>query len=107
MLAYVLTVIMITIFSREPGSRKGIELQLFSTWGASTQAKAYVIENIFMFIPFGVLRVIRKKKISKTKEIFIYITASCLIEGIQLITGRGYCQLDDVVMNTFGGLSHG
>ena len=104
MLAYVLIVIMITIFSREPGSRKGIDLQLFATWGASTQAKAYVIENIFMFIPFGVLRAIRKKKNSKTKEIFIYITASCLIEGIQLITGRGYCQLDDVVMNTFGGI---
>ena len=26
-----------------------------------------------------------------------------MIEGMQLVTERGYCQLDDVVMNTLGG----
>ena len=38
---------MVTFFPREPGSRVGVDLQLFSTWGASTQAKAYVIEKYF------------------------------------------------------------
>lgn len=28
---------------------------------------------------------------------------SMMIEGMQLVTERGYCQLDDVVMNTLGG----
>ena len=51
MIAYILLVSMVTFFSREPGSRVGVDLQLFSTWGASTQEKAYVIENIIMFIP--------------------------------------------------------
>ena len=47
MLAYILLMSMVTFFSREPGSRVGVDLQLFSTWGASTQAKAYVIEKYF------------------------------------------------------------
>ena len=106
MLVYMLVVIMITFFSRESGSRRGIDLQFFSTWGVSTQAKAYVIENIFMFLPLGVLRAIRKKSNDKIflKEICLYIVISCIIEGVQLITGRGYCQLDDVIMNTLGGI---
>ena len=29
---------------------------------------------------------------------------SCIIEGAQLVTGRGYCQIDDVVMNVLGGI---
>lgn len=44
-----------SIFSRESGSRKQISLILFETWGHSVQAHAYFIENIFMFIPFGIL----------------------------------------------------
>lgn len=106
MLVYMLVVIMITFFSREPGSRREIDLQLFSTWGVSTQAKAYVIENIFMFLPLGILRAIRKKSNDRRflKEVYVYIGISCIIEGVQLITGRGYCQLDDVIMNTLGGM---
>ena len=59
-----------------------------------------------MFLPLGVLRAIRKKSNDKIflKEICLYIVISCIIEGVQLITGRGYCQLDDVIMNTLGGI---
>lgn len=108
MIAYILLVSMVTFFSREPGSRVGVDLQLFSTWGASTQEKAYVIENIIMFIPLGMLRALRKTSLFRIKnvlkELCVYTGISCAIEGIQLVTGRGYCQIDDVVMNVLGGV---
>ena len=43
------------LFSREAGSRKEISLVLFETWGHSFHMHAMFIENIIMFIPFGVL----------------------------------------------------
>ena len=36
--------------SREPGSRKGIDIDLFATWGNTSIAHAYFIENILMFL---------------------------------------------------------
>ncbi len=108
MIAYILLMSMVTFFSREPGSRVGVDLQLFSTWGASTQEKAYVIENIFMFMPLGMLRALRKTSLfhikNVLKELYVYTGISCIIEGAQLVTGRGYCQIDDVVMNVLGGI---
>lgn len=76
--------------------------------GASTQEKAYVIENIFMFMPLGMLRALRKTSLfhikNVLKELYVYTGISCIIEGAQLVTGRGYCQIDDVVMNVLGGI---
>lgn len=44
---YILVVIQITFFSREPGSRNGcMNLDLFSTWGYSVVTHAFFIENI-------------------------------------------------------------
>ena len=53
---YILVVIQITFFSREPGSRNGcMNLDLFSTWGYSVVTHAFFIENILMTVPFGIL----------------------------------------------------
>ena len=91
-------------FSREAGSRTGIDWRLFETWGRTWQAKAYVIENVVMFLPLGILLPLAEKHCAKWwRMLLISMLLSVLIEGMQLITGRGYCQLDDVVMNTLGG----
>ena len=100
---YLVILAMQTFFSREPGSRTGIDLALFSTWGRTAQAHAYVVENVILFIPFGIL----------FPSVFPYFRtavrcvgcgflASVLIETAQLVTSRGHCQVDDVVMNTLG-----
>ena len=83
--AYMYTLIMIVYYSREPGSRTGVaDMVLWSNWGMTLQMHAYFIENIVLFtIPVGA---------------FI----SVAIEYTQLVTGRGYCQLDDFVTNTAG-----
>ena len=56
LLVVYLAVMAVTVFlSREPGSRQGIDMTLFHTWGVTPQEHAFVIENILLFVPFGVL----------------------------------------------------
>ena len=93
----------ISFWSREPGTRSAVNLELFGTWGASPQARAYVIENVIMFLPFGSLApglcpVLKKGAWCVAAGFF----CSMVIETAQRITERGYFQLDDIVMNTLG-----
>ena len=105
LIIYIEILLQTAFFSREPGSRKGIDLTLFETWGNTAIAHAYVIENIIMFIPFGILSPMVFKRMKKAWFcVLIGCIFSCGIEISQLITGRGYCQLDDVVTNTVGTL---
>ena len=116
LLGVYLAVMFVTVFlSREPGSRQGIDMILFGTWGETPQAHAFVIENILLFVPFGILYPLAvsatdrkpdlRKKIGWEKfTVLCGFLISVGIETVQLITERGYCQLDDVVMNTLGAL---
>ena len=80
-----------------------IDLHLFGTWGQTAIAHAYFMENIIMFIPFGVLVPMVFKRMRNLRFcVFVGFVCSCGIELSQLITQRGYCQLDDVVTNTAG-----
>ncbi len=101
---YVVVLIKTALLSREPGSRNGIDLRLFSTWGYTRQAHAYVIENIIMFLPFGFfLPFVHKKSTFLTSFGYGFFFSLC-IETIQLLTKRGYFQVDDIVTNTLGAL---
>lgn len=92
-----------TFFSREPGSRTGVDLQLFSTWGRTAQAHAYVVENVILFLPFGCLLPLAFPYFRRMFRCMgSGFLVSLLIETAQLVTSRGHCQVDDVVMNTFG-----
>lgn len=100
---YIEILMQTAFFSREPGSRQQIDLNLFGTWGQTAIAHAYFIENIIMFIPFGLLAPMVFEWMRKVRFcVFIGFLCSCGIELSQLITQRGYCQLDDVVTNTVG-----
>ena len=103
LIIYIEILMQTAFFSREPGSRKQIDLHLFGTWGQTAIAHAYFVENIIMFIPFGILAPMVFKRMRNMKFcVFIGFLCSCGIEISQLITQRGYCQLDDVVTNTTG-----
>ena len=116
LLGVYLAVMFVTVFlSREPGSRQGIDMTLFGTWGVTPQEHAFVIENILLFVPFGILYPLAvsgkgrktdlRRKIGWEKFTVLWgFLISVGIETVQLITERGYCQLDDVVMNTLGAL---
>lgn len=93
----------LSFFQEKRGSRKEISLVLFETWGHSFHMHAMFIENIIMFIPFGVLLPIVFKQVrSGWKCVLIGFLCSCGIEITQHITQRGYLQLDDVITNTVG-----
>lgn len=98
------TVVLIqAFFSREPGSRTGIDLTFFSTWGITMTEHAYFVENIMMFIPYGILfpiafPVMRKGFLC----VFSGFLCSVCLELMQFVTKRGYCQVDDILTNTLG-----
>ncbi len=105
MLTVYMVVMFITVFlSREPGSRKGVDMTLFGTWGQTPQEHAFVIENILLFVPFGILYPSAVSGVWRHLTVPAGCMISVIIETVQLMTERGYCQLDDVVMNTVGAL---
>ena len=102
-IVYAAVLLKLAFFSREPGSRTTVDLTLFNTWGTTMQAHAFFVENIIMFIPFGLLI---PTAFPAMRNIFVCtltaLACSLCLEMFQLITGRGFCQLDDVVTNTLG-----
>lgn len=100
---YMVIVFIITFLSRETGSRNGVDLELFSTWGINDRNNAFVIENIILFIPYGFLCAwaIRRLRNFFLCTLFGAVT-SVGIECMQLATGRGYFQVDDIATNVLG-----
>ena len=102
-IVYATVLLKLAFFSREPGSRTTVDLTLFNTWGTTMQAHAFFVENIIMFIPFGILI---PTAFPVMRNIFVCtltaLACSLCLEMFQLITGRGFCQLDDVITNTLG-----
>lgn len=99
---YLWMLVMIVFFCREPGSRVGTDLRFMGTWGTTMQDHAWVIENIFLFLPFGFLFPVWLPEKKTAWTIPGGFLCSVAIEYCQLRTGRGFCQLDDVIMNTLG-----
>ena len=102
---YVVILLCITFFSRESGSRSGVDLKLFSTWGINARNNAFVIENIILFIPYGLVcawafPVLR----SLIPCAMTGLVTSLLIESMQLYTHRGYYQVDDILTNLLGSI---
>lgn len=106
---YIAVMLAITFLSRESGSRSDVlDLKLFSTWGINDRNNAFVIENVLLFIPYGFLycwNFPRKKRILWCT--LLGAVTSLGIETMQLLTGRGYFQIDDIVTNTLGALIGG
>jgi len=97
LLAVYLTVLLQeAFFSRPPGSRTSVNLEFLGN--------AYVIENIIMFIPWGMLLPLLIAPMQKRGWLCVLTAflASVSLETVQYMTQRGHCQLDDVIMNTLG-----
>lgn len=100
---YLALILMITLWSRESGSQKGLDLELFSTWGINKRNNAYVVENVLLFIPYGVLCPLAFKPLGKFFSCLTVGAATSLsVELLQLVTGRGFFQIDDILTNILG-----
>lgn len=100
---YLMIILVITFFSREDGSRIGMDLELFSTWGTNARNHAYVVENVLLFIPYGFICPWAFLWLRGFfRNAFAAFVTSFGVETIQLITGRGYFQVDDILTNVLG-----
>ncbi len=100
---YVSAMVIITFLSRESGSRKGVDLELFSTWGINCRNNAYVVENVLLFIPYGYLLCRTFPRAGRLFRCALYGAVTSLgIETLQLVTQRGYFQIDDILTNILG-----
>lgn len=103
LLMYMFIMLCITFLSRESGSSNGIDMELFSTWSINTRNKALVIENVLLFIPYGFLFPLAVKSYRSFFSVMLVgIVTSLGIECMQLVTGRGFFQVDDILTNTLG-----
>lgn len=101
---YVAFIVVLTLLSRESGSAdKLIDLELFSTLKINRRNNAYAVENILLFLPFGFFG-----NWNEQKTVNVFVTAfwggifSLTIETLQLVTARGFFQLDDILTNILG-----
>lgn len=100
---YIMYVLYLVLFSREPGSREGVNLELFGTYSESPRAQAYMVENILLLIPFGFLLPFLSRRLATfTSALTLGLIFSLIIETTQYITKRGYFQADDIWLNTVG-----
>lgn len=106
-LGYLVIVLYATIL-RNAGGYREWNLHLFRAWreawnNFSTKNWANVLLNIAMFGPLGFLLPLMRKKFRKW-----YVTIptgfalSLAIELLQLVIGRGICDVDDLLCNVLG-----
>lgn len=64
-----------------------------------------LLGNVVCFVPFGfVLPVISKNQRKFWKILFLSFLTSLLVELIQLVSKVGSCDVDDMLLNTLGGI---
>ncbi|MEE1400216.1 MAG: VanZ family protein [Bulleidia sp.] len=100
---YVFFILYETLMFRESEDAR-YNLVLFSyadTFFQSRTIRVEVINNVWLFIPFGIgmYRIYQRKSIFASAFIF-----SILIETTQYITGLGVAEFNDVFENTLGGI---
>lgn len=103
---YMAIMIVITFLSRESGSRNGVDLEFFSTWGINDRNNAFVVENILLFLPYGIVTAWAFPSMRNLVCCTLLGAVTSLgIEYMQMVTERGYFQIDDILTNTLGTLA--
>ncbi len=94
----------LTLSGREAGSRSSkINLEVFGTWKPGGGISTHALENVFLFIPFGILIPVSFRFFRKWWNLVLgAFILSISIELIQLITARGFFEIDDMLLNTAG-----
>lgn len=100
---YLAVVMAITFFSRESGSRQGLDLEFLSTWGINDRNNAFVVENVLLFVPYGILCPMAFRHVRKFWSCLLAgMLTSLFVELLQLFSRRGYFQIDDILTNILG-----
>ncbi len=109
-ICYVFVVLGATLLSRGSMWQSNIEYHLFYSYreawnGFSANVWRYIILNILMFVPFGLLLPIVSKHFQKCWKTYLAgLGFSFLIEMIQYIFKKGICEIDDLFNNMLGAM---
>ena len=106
LVAYLTALICVTLIFREPENLNDpIDFVPFNTPGGTRYIILYAVANFLLFIPMGLLipRLFRKFRYMIATTM-ICVLASVLIEFVQLVFERGLFQIEDIIMNTLGGI---
>lgn len=101
LILYLLLILLMTLWYREPGESVG-SFELFRSYRKffiSMSTRLQILENVWLFVPFGAA-LYRKE----SRRWLIPFFCSACIEAIQFVAGIGFCEIDDVISNGFGGL---
>lgn len=98
----------VTLLMRSVGSRREIALLLFTGYELWNGDFHYLIENILLFIPFGILLYmnmhIHGRECSIRMTLLSSFLTSASIEFLQYLFSYGKLETDDVLANVLGAL---
>ena len=103
-------VLYLTLFSRI-GDKQDVQVVMTPFRGVSAaleerslQPLTHAFLNVLLFVPFGyLLPCCNPAALSRAGfAILGGLIASVLIEGIQMVLGLGYCDIDDIIANALG-----
>ena len=98
---YICAIAYFTLMFRDEDNTKKTELLwYYRKVLMDNNARSDILRNIWLFIPLGTILF---QLYPKTLILLIPFVFSVLIEGIQFISGLGFCELDDVISNSLGG----
>ena len=63
-----------------------------------------VLGNILIFIPFGIYLQIFLKNKGVLRSFLICLGTSVSVEVVQFVSGRGFADVDDLILNGLGGI---
>ena len=110
---YALFLLKLLLFSRPPGSEHSINLIPFASisdylFSGSSVVKRFaaanVIGNIVAFVPLGAFLPLVRRRTGIWTNLLVVVCVSVGVEIVQGAFGLGASDIDDVILNTLGGL---
>lgn len=110
---YLVLLLKLLLFSRAPGSERSLSLiplasisdYLFSGSAAVKRfAIGNVVGNVVAFVPLGAVVPLLRRQAALWTHLLFIVCASVAVEIAQGIFGVGASDIDDVILNTLGGL---
>lgn len=106
LIEYVFFIYCSTVIFRTYSEERGYNLSPFWSYEAILNGNDILlpqnIMNVIVFIPIGILLYLWSSKGKWWKAIGTGCIISISIEAMQLVTKRGFCEVDDVIHNTLG-----
>ncbi|QNE35518.1 VanZ family protein [Leifsonia shinshuensis] len=109
---YLVFLLKLLLFSRVPGSERSVNLIPFASIAdylggpASVRRFAFanVAGNILVFVPLGAYLAFLRRRVRIWSNVLIVAGASVAVEILQGVLAVGASDIDDVILNSLGGL---